>query len=179
MKKKHQKLLDSTFRILSTTFIIAFTFYIFLFSGEVVGSSMNSTLFEGNIVYGINYKTISVPIERGRVLAIEKKIYGQDEKIVKRVVGIPGDLVSIRNNELYINGEFVEEAYIREPMIWSEKSEEIILSEDEYFVMGDNRNDSMDSRHFGPVNKDEIMSVLYLSKQSFTSSPFNIHSLYE
>lgn len=77
-------------------------------------------------------------------------------KLIKRVVGVPGDTIQIINGVLYRNDEPIDEKYgkISNPGIAVKK---ITLGYDEYFLMGDNREDSQDSRNFGPVDKDKII----------------------
>lgn len=83
-----------------------------------------------------------------------------DEEIfyIKRVIGLPGDTVEVRNGHLYRNGEELIEPYIKEQMdsgvdqVWK-------VPEGSIFVMGDNRNNSKDSRIIGPVPKDHVMGI--------------------
>lgn len=80
------------------------------------------------------------------------------EDYIKRVIGVPGDTVEIRDTQVYVNGNLLDEPYINEPCndlscddgIWQ-------LAPDEYFMMGDNRNRSSDSRIFGPVQREYII----------------------
>lgn len=86
----------------------------------------------------------------------------QDDYI-KRVIGLPGDVVEIRDTAVYVNGEPLDEPYIledcRESMCRDNRWE---LDDDEYFVMGDNRNHSSDSRRFGPVERQYIVGEALL-----------------
>jgi signal peptidase I len=79
-----------------------------------------------------------------------------EEDYIKRMIGLPGDRVEFRQQQLYINGEFVPEPYINEPcrpLNCPDRSWQ--LGEDEYFLMGDNRNRSSDSRVFRDVVRRE------------------------
>ena len=81
--------------------------------------------------------------------------------LIKRVVGLPGETVELRGQAIYINGEALDEYYIKEPCrvslsICHDKVWEV-LAENEYFMMGDNRNNSRDSRRFGPVPLNKIV----------------------
>ena len=87
------------------------------------------------------------------------------EKIIKRIIGLPNDTVAIKDGDIYINNEKVEDKYAYG--ITSDY-DRITLDEDEYFILGDNRLISKDSRYFGPVNKDDIMGEVI-----FRIFPFN------
>ena len=80
------------------------------------------------------------------------------EDYIKRVIGLPGDVVEIRDTLVYVNGEPITEPYINEPCdIFHCPDERWELGPDEFFVMGDNRNHSSDSRAFGPVKREFIV----------------------
>lgn len=126
---------------------------------RVDGASMDQTLEDGQIL--LLYKLAN--IDYGDIVVLDEEKEG--EIIIKRIIGMPGDTVSIRDNTIYVNGEEVEEDYA-----YGETSdyEEITLDDDEYFILGDNRPISKDSRYFGPVKEDEI-----IGKVIFRLWPFN------
>lgn len=79
--------------------------------------------------------------------------------VIKRLIGLPGDTIVQKNGNIYINGELLDEPYIEEGR--NEHSKliewEYVLGNDEYFYMGDNRDNSYDCRAYGPVNKSNIL----------------------
>ena len=84
---------------------------------------------------------------------------------IKRIIGLPGETVQIVDGDIYINGEILRESYGREVIKDSGlAAEPIVLGEDEYFVLGDNRNDSTDSRDpsVGVIHRDEIIGRAWL-----------------
>lgn len=114
----------------------------------VDGNSMNNTYTNGDLLVGDK----KAEIAEGDILIIYSDVLR--ERIVKRCIGLPGDQVDIKDNVVYVNGKALTENYIAEPMNTSDMS--IRLSDNEYFVMGDNRNNSTDSREIGPIRKDKI-----------------------
>ncbi|MUG44621.1 signal peptidase I [Paenibacillus woosongensis] len=90
-----------------------------------------------------------------RILSGNKK---EDFFYVKRVIGLPGDVIEIKDGQVFRNGIQLEEPYIKEQM-YAEQSQVWEVPEDHIFVMGDNRNNSKDSRMIGPVPLDHIMGI--------------------
>lgn len=124
----------------------------------VSGSSMLDTLHDGEsmLVEKVSYR-IKDP---SRFDIIVFYPYGREDKedyYVKRVIGLPGETIQIKGKDIYINGEILEENYGKDPI--SDEGiaiEPITLADDEFFVLGDNREISEDSRIFGPVKKSDI-----------------------
>lgn len=78
------------------------------------------------------------------------------EYIVKRVIGVPGDSIVIRDGALYRNGARIYESYINDQDWYSDNEVSLTLKDNEFFMLGDNRNDSIDSRKFGTVPRSDI-----------------------
>ena len=78
----------------------------------------------------------------------------KDLQILKRLIGLPSETVEIRGGKVFINDKMLEEPYLMEPAKGS--SPQITIGSDEYYVLGDNRNNSQDSRAFGPVSGKDI-----------------------
>ncbi len=126
---------------------------------SVIGVSMSPALYNGEevLINRFSYKLISP--KRGDVIAFLPNGNSNSHYYLKRVIGLPGEKIQIIGGYVYIDGELYEEdeSYdkIAEPGI---AETEILLANDEYFVLGDNRNFSEDSRsgNIGPVSKDTI-----------------------
>ncbi len=128
----------------------------------VDGSSMENTLHDGDRLWAdkLTYR-FSDP-QRFDIIIFPPQ-YDPDSKYIKRIIGLPGETVSIdEEGHIYIDGEILEEDYgkevIRAENRGSLVSGEITLGEDEYFVLGDNRNESLDSRYeiVGTVKRSDI-----------------------
>ena len=147
--------------------VVALTFLFVEFVGQrthVNGDSMNATLENGDnlIVDKISYRFKNP--ERYDIIVFPYK-YQEKTYYIKRIIGLPGETVEIEDGVIYINGEVLEENYGKEVMRSSGiASEPIELGEDEYFVLGDNRNNSSDSRDpsVGNIKKDDIVGRAFI-----------------
>jgi len=131
---------------------------------SVIGPSMEPSLYNGQGIFlnRIIYKVTSP--KKGDVIVFLPNGNEKSHYYVKRVVGVPGDTLYIKNGLLYVNGETVEEYFndrIAEPGLLES---EVILGEDEYFVIGDNCNNSEDSRsaNIGTVKKSYIIGKAWM-----------------
>lgn len=128
---------------------------------RVNGPSMNDTLHDKDIMILDEISYRFRPIKRFDIVVIRYK----DEYIIKRVIGLPGEVVSCKNNKIYINGKVLEEDFSRK---YTNDFDDVLVGDDSYFVLGDNRVNSTDSRIIGTVSKKSIKG-----KTSLTVFPFS------
>ena len=153
--------------------VIATVFFIALFVvsfEQVIGPSMEGTLDAGDvtIVSKLVYKFRT--IKRNEIISINQK----DKIMVKRVIGRPGEHIEYKDNKLYVNGSLVLENNISVETK-DFKLEDIgyeTIPKDMYFVLGDNRTNSSDSREFGLVKKDEIIGKIVMRLYPFSKIKF-------
>ena len=137
--------------------------FVFFFA-RVEGSSMLGTLKDGEVLFVWRAGYVFGQPQRGDIVICHYPETAEggylDQKntcYVKRVIGLPGDTVSIRQGTVYINGEALKESYLETERIDSQSMEAVVLEEGEYFLMGDNRSDSTDSRRMGAVERGKIL----------------------
>lgn len=94
-------------------------------------------------------------LERGEIVLVRDGRYR--EYATKRIVGLPGERIDIRDNRVWVNGVPLRECYLPKGTVTTSQCPSFILGPDEYFVLGDNRSDSFDSRNYGPIRKSAIM----------------------
>ena len=133
----------------------------------VKGSSMEPNYNHGDLVFINKLSTSIGSPDYGDVVICELDDGSSYENIIKRVIGLPGDEINIVENEeneeiydLYRNGELIEEPFLGEPMMLKGNIDyPYVVPENSYFVMGDNRNASTDSRRqsIGAIPKDDLM----------------------
>lgn len=136
---------------------------VFFFQPFVVsGSAMNPTFYSGDYLI-INQ--LSKSYERGDIVVYEWK---DGHYFIQRIIGLPGEEVVIEDGLTLVNGVPIDDSYTQGITEWEQSS--LRLGENEYFVMGDNRENSSDSRLSGPVSEDKILGE-YLLKVGLFSTP--------
>lgn len=141
--------------------------YLFVMSPqEINGASMEPNFHNGEYILTnkVTYK-LKNP-QRGDVV-IFKSPKNKDIDYIKRIIGLPGDTVELRNNAFFVNEQLVEEPYIPEGTFlyggsYLQENDLIIVPEGMYFVVGDNRPHSSDSREFGPIPKEDFIGQAFL-----------------
>lgn len=159
--------------IVNVLICFAIVFLITHFVGQrtvVSGSSMEDTLSDGDnlIVDKLSYRFHNP--ERYDVVVFPYQ-YEEDTYYIKRIIGLPGEVVNIDSDgTVYINGEPLDENYGTETILNSGlASSDIVLGEDEYFVLGDNRNNSTDSRfeQVGNIHGSDIVGKAWVRVYPF------------
>lgn len=153
--------------------VLAVFFRSVLFASYVVdGESMEPTLYDGNLLM-VNKMIYNLSdVNRFDVIVFHAN---EDDDYVKRVIGLPGDELEYKDDKLYVNGEYVEEdflnGYVQASNSWpttdnftlEETTGEETVPEGKLFVMGDNREDSLDSRSFGFISTNQIVGKVDVS----------------
>lgn len=126
---------------------------------EVFMVSMEPNFYEGNRVVVNRVVYWFGEPERGDVIIFDAP-HGSDEDFIKRIIGLPGDIVEIKNQAVYIHDIKLEEPYIEDPPRY--EMEKIEVPEESYFVLGDNRNHSNDSHNNWFVAEKDIHGKAWL-----------------
>jgi len=137
----------------------------------VKGASMEPTYYDHEylIIDELSYR-LREPA-RGEVIVFRYPL-DQSQFFIKRIVGLPGETVEINNghvtiyNEVHPNGEALGEEYLQPEVTEGKKM--VTLGADEYYVMGDNRDESLDSRKFGPITRDEVIGRVWIRGLPFS-----------
>ncbi len=152
---------------------LSIVFYLFIATPhEVVGRSMMPTFETGEYLIGnkIGYK-FTEP-SRGDVVIFE---YDEHTDYIKRIIGLPGESISIQNGQIYINNEKLDETGYLDSLVYTrggdflQEGSAIDISPTHYFVCGDNRGNSSDSRDFGLISKEQIKGKAFLVYFPFTN----------
>lgn len=120
---------------------------------RVEGISMEPSLHEGQFVIVSKLAYSWNPPERGDIIVFRFPL-NPDRRFIKRVIGLPGEVVKVQSGQVYINGSLLQEPYINGAPKYSG---EWVMGENQVFVLGDNRNNSQDSQNWGALAFDEII----------------------
>lgn len=158
--------------IIETLLLTFFIFWIvnsFIGRYRIDGSSMNPTLYDGQYLLINNISYFLDEPKHGEIIVFEHP--NQDLNLIKRVIGVPGDRVEIRNQEVWVNGVLLDEPYIMAPPTYSGTWD---VGEGEYFVLGDNRNNSSDSHSWNGLPEENILGkamIVYWPPQDWSAVP--------
>lgn len=166
--KSKKRVLLEYLRVIVITLIVTYGVLYFVQISRVYGTSMVPTFHEGNIVLvdKVFYKR-GEP-ERNDIVVVDYRDANQNETfIIKRVVAVGGDHLEIKDNQVYLNGELLQEDYINGTMTNNEDMS-IDIPEGKVFVMGDNRNNSLDSRRLGYFDfEDDVIGKVFFTVPFF------------
>lgn len=157
--------------------------YLFVMSPqEINGASMEPNFHNGEFILTnkVEYR-VSNP-KRGDVV-IFKSPKNKEIDYIKRVIGLPGDTVALRNNAIYVNGNKLEESYLAPGVVifgesYLHENQEVTVPPGKYFVLGDNRPHSSDSREFGPIAKEDFIGKAFLRYWPFSQFGTIAHPSY-
>ena len=149
-------------------------------SFEAQGSSMEPDLSAGDslLVARVSYEEVDfglfnwLPLydssdlrwgspARGDVIVFHSPV--RDQQLVKRVIGLPGDTVRIKEGSVYVNDELLDEPYVRDQTSCLQTCDDVLIQDGHYFVLGDNRSESVDSRQGWTVARDEVVGKVLFS----------------
>lgn len=162
LREAREFIIDSSKMILTIVLVIVFIMYIATIQ-QIVGSSMSPTYESQDIVILNKLNYIFFDVKRFDVVSFE---YDSTKYLIKRVIGLPGDKVEYKDNILYINDKKIEEDYLSKDTVTENFSlmdlGYEVIPKDMYLVLGDNREDSLDSREIGLVKEKEILGKVDL-----------------
>lgn len=166
LRKIYYFLFDTvqTFVIAGAIFVVI---YAFLFRPyQVNGRSMDPTFEDGEYVLTNLIDIRLGKLNRGDVIVFHAPV-DQDKDYIKRVIGMPGDHVKVMGGKVFVNEKEINQSFLPDDLFTNPGSflgegEDITVPEDNFFVMGDNRNFSSDSREWGFVSKDKIIGKSFV-----------------
>lgn len=163
-KKELIKFFIQLFFVLMAVFLIT---KFWLPTVRVTSESMEPTLYKGDYLIGTK---IFKDVERGDIVGLRYPV-DRNLIIIKRVIGLPGERVSIKNGKVYINGSPLEEDYIKYEWTRYKDGYEFEVPDGCYFMMGDNRNWSLDSRFWADEAEKNQLKDKDGGTESFTFVP--------
>ena len=160
VKKLGSVILDFLQVVVFAVSIFLFVYLLILQPHKIKGRSMEPNFLNGEFLLTdkISYR-FNEP-KRGDVIVFRAPPDYKDE-FIKRIIGLPGETVIVKNGHVYINNTKLSEPYLPENTYtpagtYATEDNPVIVEEGKYFVMGDNRKHSLDSRSFGPIRKEKI-----------------------
>lgn len=172
---KLQEGVITTFKEIFQTALISLAIFLFVYiflvqPHRVKGESMVPSFEDGELLLTEKVSYRFGEPQRGDVVVFEAPV-GRKVDFIKRIIGMPGEKIEVRGGSVYINDQKLNETYINSV---TQGDEEFTLGSDQYFVLGDNRSASSDSRVFGPIKRDVIRGRVW-----FVYWPFIKGSTYD
>lgn len=166
------------FQIVILALVIVIPIRYFIFQPFIVkGQSMEPNFENGDYLIVDEISMRIKDFERGDVVVFKNPL-NPSQRFIKRIIGLPGETVKIEKGNITIikgNENFVlKEPYLQHS--WESRDQEVRLGTDEYFVLGDNRNFSFDSREFGPIHKKYIIGKVILRLWPFSLEKIRIET---
>ncbi|HMN27941.1 MAG TPA: signal peptidase I [Caldilineaceae bacterium] len=146
-------------QVVAPALLLALVVHLFLAQATVVyGQSMEPNLsqYQRLIIDKLSYHLH--PPQRNDIVVLD--LPGMNEMLVKRIVGLPGETISLQEGRVYVNGEPLAEPFPHD--LGYQDMPPVVLGPLDYFVLGDNRGNSNDSRSFGPIMRDYIVGRVWL-----------------
>lgn len=151
-----KRFLIDTVQVVGSALVLTFLLLIFIQPSIVSGPSMQPTYYSKDFLILWRHGDI----KRNDIIAFDSNNPTHDDYI-KRVIAVEGDHLVISNSVVTINGEVIDEPYIKESTFKGDV--DMTISENCVFVMGDNRNDSHDSRVMGEINLDDVIGKVVIN----------------
>ncbi|NLV99032.1 MAG: signal peptidase I [Clostridiaceae bacterium] len=148
-------------------FALLFTRFV-LQRNTVKGISMEPTLLEKDELFVDKISHLWRDYDRFELVTAttdKRTVDGKAMVVIKRIIGLPGEKIEISEGAVFINDVELAEPYLDDSVltyVLADSSLEVTLAEDEYFLLGDNRPDSFDSRHFGPVKEADLIGRVWI-----------------
>ncbi len=150
--------------VFATLSVVSYFFFsrVVVTAVEVQGSSMLPTLHSGDRILLNRLASLRRAPQRGDLVVLKDPEIG--ELVVKRVIALPAETVQMVANVPMVNGQQLPEPYIQRPgrAVFAAPGRLTVVPKDHFFVLGDNRSNSVDSRVFGPVARESIIGVINL-----------------
>jgi len=164
--RRRRALLDWVI-VIGIALLVAFLVRTFVLAHFVVdGTSMSTTLHDGDRVFVNKLSYRLHDPNRGDVVVLHELNGTSERDLIKRVVGLPGETVEVRNCEVFIDGRRLQEPYLDPEVVvpgnCGGDTPATDVPEDHVFVMGDNRAGSLDSRNLGPIDEDDLVGRAFV-----------------
>jgi signal peptidase I len=146
--------------------IFLFVYLLLVQPHKIKGSSMDPNFHDGEFLLTDKVTYRFGEPEQGDVVVF-KAPPDDAQEFIKRIIAKPGDTVKVEGGRVFVNGQLLNETYLEDSVVtrpgnYAQESREVTIPAGNYFVMGDNRNHSYDSRNFGPIDRSKITGRAWL-----------------